>query len=97
MAKTKGKKSTSYIFRIILAIVLIISLVSLGNLQKKLIDSRRELSELQQISNEKQIKVNELLNLLNNGTEADYIEKAAREKLGYVYSDEQIFVDISGN
>ena len=25
------------------------------------------------------------------------IEKAARERLGYVYPDEQIFIDISGN
>lgn len=97
MARKKEQKTTSYIFRIILAVVLVISLISLCNLQKKLIDSRRELAQLQQISNEKQIKVNELLTLLDNGTEADYIEKAAREKLGYVYSDEQIFVDLSGN
>jgi cell division protein FtsB len=25
------------------------------------------------------------------------IEKAARERLGYVYSDEQVFIDISGS
>ncbi len=97
MTRKKQSRSTSYIFRIILAIILVISLVSLCNLQKKLTDSRRELSQLQQISNEKQIRVNELLNLLDTGTEADYIEKAAREKLGYVYSDEQIYVDLSGN
>ncbi len=97
MTRKKQSRSASYIFRIVLAIILVISLVSLCNLQKKLTDSRRELSQLQQISNEKQIRVNELLNLLDTGTEADYIEKAAREKLGYVYSDEQIYVDLSGN
>ena len=25
------------------------------------------------------------------------LEKAARERLGYVYPDEQVFIDISGN
>ena len=28
---------------------------------------------------------------------AQLIEKAARERLGYIYSDEQVFIDISGS
>lgn len=35
--------------------------------------------------------------MLEDGSKTKIIEKAARERLGYVYPDEQIFIDISGN
>ena len=35
--------------------------------------------------------------LLAEGNEAKIIEKAARERLGYVFEDEQVYVDISAN
>jgi cell division protein FtsB len=44
-----------------------------------------------------EIRLEEKLNLLSTSTEKELIEKAARERLGYVYPNEQIFVDISGN
>ena len=45
----------------------------------------------------KNIKKSELTELLEEGSQADIVEKAARERLGYVYSDEVIYIDISGN
>ena len=39
----------------------------------------------------------ELKALLEDGSKTKIIDKAARERLGYVYPDEQIFIDISGN
>ena len=41
--------------------------------------------------------IDELRAMLEDGSEAKIIEKAARERLGYVYPDEQVFIDISGN
>ena len=38
-----------------------------------------------------------MANMLENSTDEDFIERAAREKLGYVYADEHKFIDISGN
>ena len=39
----------------------------------------------------------ELQRLLESGSDiGEYYEKVAREKLGYSYPDEQIFVDING-
>ena len=35
--------------------------------------------------------------LLETGDEKELIERAARERLGYVYPDEQVFIDPSGN
>ena len=43
------------------------------------------------------IKVEELTRLLEEGDEKELIEKAARERLGYVYPNEQVFIDPSGN
>jgi len=39
----------------------------------------------------------ELKAMLQDESNTQIIEKAARERLGYIYSDEQVFVDISGN
>ena len=41
--------------------------------------------------------IEELEVLLNSDSDDLLIEKAARERLGYAYSDEQVFIDISGN
>ena len=39
----------------------------------------------------------ELKAMLSDESNTQIIEKAARERLGYIYSDEQVFIDISGN
>ena len=94
---TKPKKRKSVLLRLILLLFSVYIVVSLGNLQIELINSRKELESLTAEQTEKSIKVNELVTLLDNGTEADFIEKAARERLGYVYADEQVYIDLSGN
>lgn len=44
-----------------------------------------------------ELEITELRQLLDSDSHAEIIEKAARERLGYVYSDEEIYIDISGN
>ena len=58
---------------------------------------KKEYNQLKERKSEMTLKINELVNLLENGTESDFIEKAARERLGYVYSDEKVYIDLSGN
>ena len=41
-------------------------------------------------------EINELKEMLKDESNKQIIEKAARERLGYIYSDEQVFIDISG-
>ena len=94
---TKPKKRKSVLLRLILLLFSVYIVVSLGNLQIQLINSRKELESLTVEQTEKSIKVNELVTLLDNGTEADFIERAARERLGYVYADEKVYIDLSGN
>ncbi|MGI6280413.1 MAG: FtsB family cell division protein, partial [Acutalibacteraceae bacterium] len=71
--------------------------VSLVNLWGSLNDSITELKSLKaQLSAEKN-EVEELKAILESDSDKPLIEKAARERLGYIYSDEQVFVDISGS
>ena len=39
----------------------------------------------------------ELESLLENGSHDELVERAAREKLGFVYANEEIYEDIKGN
>lgn len=93
----ENKKKKSVFLRIVLLAFAVYIVISVGGLQLELIKKWKELATLTTIRDEKTTKVNELTALLENGTESDFIERAAREKLGYVYSDEQVFVDLSGN
>ncbi len=96
MKKSKEKKK-SILFRVVLLAFSVYILITAGSLQLQLIQKKAELDELTKRRDETQIKVEELKSLLENGTEADFIERAAREKLNYAYSDEQVFIDLSGN
>ena len=71
--------------------------VTLASLWNDYGDSKAELAQLkQQLAAEKN-DIDQLKGLLEKGTDEEIIEEAARRRLGYVYSDEQVFVDISGN
>ncbi len=92
-----AKRKNSVIRRVLLLVVCVYLLYSLGDLQHQLIKQRRELNSYREQKNIMSQQIDELKDLLENGTEADIIEKAARERLGFVYSDEQVFIDISGS
>ena len=55
-------------------------------------DVRKEEVRLNQQVVELQRDVNSLENLLDNSTEKEMIEKAARERFGYVYPNETIYI-----
>lgn len=90
------KRRKSILLKILLLAVLVYITVSLGSLQVEFFKSRKELQEVQ---SQKQEIVDSIENLkaLLSGDEKDIIEQAARDKLGYVYEDEQVFADLSGN
>ena len=95
MAAKKHKKSI--FLRILVLCVCVYMVITLVGLWRELIVKRDEKAFLEEQKLQKQIEINELIHLLDEGTEAQIIEKAARERLGYVYADEQVFIDISGN
>lgn len=89
---THGRKSI--ILRLLLLVFAVYSIISLLSLQMQLVELKGQLSDRTAYLEEANFKIKESLNLLENGTEADLIEKAARERLNLAYPDEQIFEDI---
>ena len=55
------------------------------------------LAAIEQQNEEQRIANKELERMLSDGTEEEYIERIAREKLGYAYPEEQVLIDISGS
>ena len=77
--------------------VCVYMLATLSGLWNTLNESRKELEALKEQYAAEQNDIDELRAMLEDGSEAKIIEKAARERLGYIYPDEQVFIDISGN
>lgn len=92
-----GKRSRSVIVRLIVLFVASYMVVTLIGLYRELSESQNRLADLKATLQSEQIKIEEYKALLGEGTHADIIEKAARERLGYVYSGEEVYIDISGN
>lgn len=90
-------KNKSLVLRFVVLAVCGYMIISLCSLWGELVGSLAEKQVLIEQRNEKQAQINELKTLLCDGTEEQIIEKAARERLGYVYANEQVFIDISGN
>lgn len=94
-AKRKRKKSV--ILRLLVLCVSVYMIVTLAGLFKTLDESRSKLNALKEKYRSELAQVEELKALLEEGSQSAIVEKAARERLGYVYSDEEIYIDISGN
>lgn len=93
----KQKKEKSILLRVFILLVCGYFAVTLGSLWHKLNDSVKELEDLKAQLETEENEVEELRAILNADSDTPLIEKAARERLGYIYSDEQVFVDISGD
>ena len=94
--KTKNKPRRSIILKVLILGVCAYMVITLGNLLTQLNESQDELDSLIEIKNNMETDIEELKVLLQSDSNTQIIEKAARERLGYIYSDEQIFIDISG-
>ena len=94
--KRRPKKDKSIILRLFVLLVCGYFTVTLATLWGDLNDSLKELDSLKQQLSIEENQVEELKEILKDESNVSLIEKAARERLGYIYSNEQVFVDISG-
>ncbi len=95
--KQKPKRKKSVIVRFIVlgvSVYMIAMLVGLGN---ELAKAQAELAEYENQRDSLELTIKEYKALLESDSHDAIIEKAARERLGFVYSDEEIYIDISGN
>lgn len=95
--KQKPKRKKSVLVRLIVlgvSVYMVATLIGLGN---QLAKDRETLAQYQGERDALKLKNEELKALLDSDSHSEIIEKAARERLGFVYSDEEIYIDISGN
>ena len=71
--------------------------ITLAGLWNSLNEGMAELEALNEQYDAQVNDIEQLKALLNSESDTQIIEKAARERLGYIYSDEQVFIDISGS
>ncbi len=93
----KGKANKSIILRLVVLGVCAYFIVSLTSLYSTLNKKQKELDELTLKESQLKNDIEEMKNLLSSDTNDELIEKAARERLGYIFPNEQIFIDISGS
>lgn len=92
MARAKKRKGIPVLKVAFVAFAVYVA-VSFTVMQFDIAKRRDELSLLQQELKEQEYIKNEITDILNSGENTEYIMKIAREKLGFAFPDEEVFVD----
>ncbi len=95
--KQKPKRKKSIILRLLVLGASVYFIVTLVGLSNELAKANEEYDKLKQEKYSLELTINEYKALLDSDSHVAIIEKAARERLGFVYSDEEVYIDISGN
>lgn len=97
VSRLKGKKKGSRSFFLTLAVVAIIGyfVISLISLQIDIRDKSAQVDEAKKNYAEMELQNDELEGFLSDGDEGSYIERIARDVLGYVFPGERVYYDIS--
>ncbi|MDR0314755.1 MAG: septum formation initiator family protein [Oscillospiraceae bacterium] len=91
--KKYKKRSHSFILTLALVAMIGYFVITLIQMQVK-IKEKEEMAQLTNKEYEAQLLENEeLMNILNEDDEAKYIERVARDVLGYVYPGERVYYD----
>ncbi len=91
------QKSKSIILRVLVLCVALYFVFSLSSLWTDLVNGRANLEAIRNEIADTDRTIGEYKELLSEGNETKIIEKAARERLGYVFEDEQVYIDVSAN
>ncbi len=95
MRKETPKKRKSVILRCALLVFSVYCIYMIASYQVELIKTKQEAEQYKTEISERQLKIDELQHMLDQDDNSALIEHAARDKLGYVYSYEQVYTDIS--
>lgn len=95
--RQKPKRKRSITLRLIVLVVSVYMVSMLVGLGNELAEAKAELKKYESERDALELTIKEYEKLLESDSHAEIIEKAARERLGFVYSDEEIYIDISGN
>ena len=81
------------LLRLALAVFLGYIIFNIVSTQAQLSAKQQELASLTQRCEDQELKNAELEAILSLGGTDSYIERVARDTLGYVYPDERVFID----
>lgn len=95
--KTEKKSPVMLILRFVMAGLAVLLVVSLIGGRIQVMRMQRELDDVNGQVEQQQEKNEELMTLMDTGDEDAFVERIAREKLGYARPGERIFVDITGD
>ena len=94
--KKKNRVGHSFragLVRTIFLLLVIYFSYTIINTQLSILREKRMYDEINRKIEEQLLLRDDLNRHLSNGDDAEYIERIAREKLGYAAPDEQVFVD----
>ena len=95
MAATKKRKRRIVVIVAVIAITIYvgISMVFITNSYR---EKSRDIQQVQQQIDEQTVLNQEYQAMIDQGVDDEYIQKLAREKLGLVYPDERVYIDMGG-
>lgn len=94
--KRKKMRFTALALRVGLVCVALYLVAMLVSTQVEIVAKRQQLNDATQRVETQQAQNMELQRTLDTDNEEAYIERVAREKLGYALPDERVFIDMSG-
>ena len=97
MRVKKQKIKRSKLFRLAILGFAVYIIVTMIQLQVDIKARQDELAAIEAQCQQQELNNDELERLLASGDDMQYIERIARETLGYVMPDERVFIDMSGS
>lgn len=91
------KSKVNHIFNVAIAALVAYLAITFLTLQVDLATYRNRLASLEAECGQQVLVNEEMRAMLEQGTDEDYIIRMAREKLGLIFPDEQVFYNASGN
>ncbi len=96
MARVRRSRGSTFL-RVIALIFVAYMIFTALNLRTQITLKRKELEDILLQCEEQRISNQEMERILAIDDEDSYIERIAKEKLGFAYPDEHILIDVSGS
>lgn len=95
--KTQKRKKQKHSFILTLALLLAVGyfVISFVSTRLEIREKEKEAAAVQAQYEEQCAENERLHNVIDGGDESEYMERVAREKLGYVMPDEKVYYDIT--
>lgn len=92
---SKKKRSRSFILTLSLIAIMGYFIITLVHLQLEIKNKKELANQVNQQYESQELKKEEFEQILNDGDQSKYIERVARDVLGYVLPGERVYYDTS--